>query len=83
MQEVDERCKQDILCMPAECMCFVRVAGAPVQLQVMMEGESLFNDATAIVLFQGGSAVLGACSICTCDACVSMHAGIGLVLWTA
>ncbi len=28
-------------------------AGAPEQLQVMMEGESLFNDATAIVLFQG------------------------------
>ena len=33
--------------------CGAWVAGAPVQLQVMMEGESLFNDATAIVLFQG------------------------------
>ncbi|KAK9840543.1 hypothetical protein WJX81_000451 [Elliptochloris bilobata] len=30
----------------------LKSAGAPVQLQVMMEGESLFNDATAIVLFQ-------------------------------
>ena len=51
--------------MPAKCMRSVRAAGAPVQLQVMMEGESLFNDATAIVLFQGGSAVLVACTPCT------------------
>ena len=47
--------------MPAESMSCVRAAGAPVQLQVMMEGESLFNDATAIVLFQGSPAVLVAC----------------------
>ena len=54
--------------MPADCMRSMRAAGAPVQLQVMMEGESLFNDATAIVLFQGGAAGLVACSTRTHDA---------------
>eukprot|EP00951_Prasinocladus_malaysianus_P027602 scaffold248524_cov33-Prasinocladus_malaysianus.AAC.1 len=33
-------------------MCPSRAAGAPEALVVLLEGESLFNDATSIVLFE-------------------------------
>lgn len=36
---------------PAAVLALLKQAGAPERLRILLEGESLFNDATAIVLF--------------------------------
>jgi CPA1 family monovalent cation:H+ antiporter len=42
---------------PVSVMAFFRRLGAPRQLAILVEGESLFNDGTAVVIFQIAVAV--------------------------
>ena len=43
---------------PISVLAIFRDVGAPTRLKVLMEGESLFNDGTSVVLFTGLLAVL-------------------------
>lgn len=63
---------------PVAVVALFRQLGVPKRLQVLMEGESLFNDGTAIVLFNIMLAIAGLASQ---DSTLSPSSGLGA--WTA
>lgn len=63
---------------PVAVVALFRQLGVPKRLQVLMEGESLFNDGTAIVLFNIMLAIAGLASQDS-----SLSPSSGLDAWTA
>lgn len=59
---------------PVAVVALFRRLGVPKRLQVMLEGESLFNDGTAIVLFH---IMLGIAGLATRDSSLTQGAGLG------
>lgn len=65
---------------PVAVIALFRTLGVPVRLQVLLEGESLFNDGTAIVVFNiaVAAALTGSFSVLNGISTFLYSAGIGL-----
>jgi len=67
---------------PVSVVAIFRRLGAPKQLEVLLEGESLFNDGTAVVLFSIALAALGTAEFSLLDGVIEFFivAGGGIIV---
>ncbi|MFV1857829.1 MAG: Na+/H+ antiporter [Anaerolineales bacterium] len=67
---------------PVSVVAIFRRLGAPKQLEVLLEGESLFNDGTAVVLFSIALAALGTAGFNLLDGVIEFFivAGGGIIV---